>query len=137
MTSLPVPASTPFDDNAQHIAKRQYLQPGDGDIAGMFRRIANWVAGAEAPGARQEWAQKYFDLMQEKKFCPGGRVLAGAGTQHGNVLNCLQADTLVETREGQRRIGDLSGSVEVLSSGGFTVWPCSAATHIRRFTAYC
>jgi ribonucleotide reductase alpha subunit len=89
MTSLPVPASTSFDDNAQHIAKRQYLQPGDGDIAGMFRRIANWVAGAEAPGARQDWAQKYFDLMQEKKFCPGGRVLAGAGTQHGNVLNCF------------------------------------------------
>ncbi|MFB9993452.1 adenosylcobalamin-dependent ribonucleoside-diphosphate reductase [Deinococcus oregonensis] len=89
MTTLPVSALTHFDDNAQHIAKRQYLQPSDGDIAGMFRRIANWVAGAEAQGAQQEWAQKYFDLMAEKKFCPGGRVLAGAGTQHGNVLNCF------------------------------------------------
>ncbi|ANE44639.1 adenosylcobalamin-dependent ribonucleoside-diphosphate reductase [Deinococcus puniceus] len=89
MTSLPLSALSTFDDNAQHIAKRQYLQPGDGDIAGMFRRIANWVAGAEAPEVRQEWTQKYFDLMAEKKFCPGGRVLAGAGTQHGNVLNCF------------------------------------------------
>lgn len=43
MTSLPLSALSTFDDNAQHIAKRQYLQPGDGDIAGMFRRIANWV----------------------------------------------------------------------------------------------
>lgn len=78
-----------FDDNAQHIAKRQYLQSSDGDISGMFWRIANWVAGAEKVEARQDWAQKYFDLMAEKKFCPGGRVLAGAGTQHGNVLNCF------------------------------------------------
>lgn len=78
-----------FDENAQHIAGRQYLQDGDGNISGMFWRIADWVAGAEQPEARQTWAQAYYDLMAEKKFCPGGRVLAGAGTQHGNVLNCF------------------------------------------------
>ena len=78
-----------FDDNAQHIAGRQYVQPGDHDIGGMFERIAQWVAGAEAPEARLGWAQQYYDLMAGKKFCPGGRVLAGAGTQHGNVLNCF------------------------------------------------
>ncbi|MDL2343154.1 ribonucleotide reductase N-terminal alpha domain-containing protein [Deinococcus sp. MIMF12] len=89
MTTTPDPALRHFDDNAQHIARRQYLQPGDGDIAGMFRRIAAWVAGAEAGEAREHWAQRYYDLMAEKKFCPGGRVLAGAGTQHGNVLNCF------------------------------------------------
>nr|WP_240730914.1 hypothetical protein [Deinococcus sp. S9] len=27
--------------------------------------------------------------MAQRRFCPGGRVLAGAGTQHGNVLNCF------------------------------------------------
>ncbi|MFK7601150.1 adenosylcobalamin-dependent ribonucleoside-diphosphate reductase [Deinococcus sp. SM5_A1] len=94
MTTLPAPLLsaqplTTFDENAQHIARRQYLQPSDGDIGGMFRRIADWVAGAEAPEARLAWAQKYYDLMAGKKFCPGGRVLAGAGTQHGNVLNCF------------------------------------------------
>ncbi|MPY67597.1 adenosylcobalamin-dependent ribonucleoside-diphosphate reductase [Deinococcus sp. SDU3-2] len=89
MTTTPDPALRHFDDNAQHIARRQYLQPGDGDIAGMFRRIAGWVAGAEVGEAREHWAQRYYDLMAEKKFCPGGRVLAGAGTQHGNVLNCF------------------------------------------------
>ncbi|WP_034386615.1 LAGLIDADG family homing endonuclease [Deinococcus sp. YIM 77859] len=89
MTTAPDPTLRSFDENAQHIARRQYLQPGDGDIGGMFRRIAHWVAQAEAPEAREHWAQKYFDLMAEKKFCPGGRVLAGAGTQHGNVLNCF------------------------------------------------
>ncbi|GAA5535133.1 LAGLIDADG family homing endonuclease [Deinococcus aluminii] len=89
MTTTPSPTLSNFDENAHHIARRQYLQAGDGDLGGMFRRIADWVAGAEAPEAREHWAQKYYDLMAEKKFCPGGRVLAGAGTQHGNVLNCF------------------------------------------------
>ncbi|WP_045233681.1 adenosylcobalamin-dependent ribonucleoside-diphosphate reductase [Deinococcus pimensis] len=80
---------TNFDENAHHIGKRQYLQPGDGDLGGLFERVANWVAGAEQPEARARWSQAFYDLMADKKFCPGGRVLAGAGTQHGNVLNCF------------------------------------------------
>lgn len=92
MTTAPTQTShalNNFDENAHHIAGRQYMQGTDGDLSGMFWRIANWVAGAESLEARQDWAQKYYDLMAEKKFCPGGRVLAGAGTQHGNVLNCF------------------------------------------------
>ncbi|WP_407569528.1 adenosylcobalamin-dependent ribonucleoside-diphosphate reductase [Deinococcus altitudinis] len=89
--SNPTPTSTlaNFDENAHHIARRQYFQPSDGDLGGLFRRVADWVAVAEAPEARLGWAQKYYDLMAGKKFCPGGRVMAGAGTQHGNVLNCF------------------------------------------------
>ncbi|UBV42813.1 adenosylcobalamin-dependent ribonucleoside-diphosphate reductase [Deinococcus taeanensis] len=89
MTTLSAQPLTNFDENAHHIARRQYLQSSDGDLSGMFRRIATWVAGAEAPEVREHWAQQYYDLMAQKKFCPGGRVLAGAGTQHGNVLNCF------------------------------------------------
>lgn len=89
LSDTPAQTLTNFDENAHHIAKRQYLQATDGDLSGMFWRIANWVAGAETESARQGWAQAYYDLMAEKKFCPGGRVLAGAGTAHGNVLNCF------------------------------------------------
>ncbi|MFC4455873.1 adenosylcobalamin-dependent ribonucleoside-diphosphate reductase [Deinococcus sonorensis] len=90
MTTPAVPTALQnFDENAHHIARRQYFQPGDGDLAGLFRRVAEWVAQAEAPEARLGWAQRYYDLMAGKRFCPGGRVMAGAGTQHGNVLNCF------------------------------------------------
>ncbi len=79
-----------FDDHAIAIAKRQYMQPGDNDVYGMFRRIANWVAGGEKTDElRAKWSESFYDLMASKRFCPGGRVLAGAGTQHGNVLNCF------------------------------------------------
>ncbi len=79
-----------FDEHAQAIAKRQYMQPGDGDVFGMFRRVAAWVASAEkSEQDKQYWAEQFYQLMASKRFCPGGRVLAGAGTQHGNVLNCF------------------------------------------------
>lgn len=79
-----------FDDHAHAIAKRQYMQPGDGDIFGMFRRVATWVASPEkSEQDKAYWGEQFYRLMASKRFCPGGRVLAGAGTQHGNVLNCF------------------------------------------------
>lgn len=78
-----------FDDHAQAIARRQYMLDSDGDVYGMFRRVANWVASPESEANRAFWSERFFELMASKRFCPGGRVLAGAGTQHGNVLNCF------------------------------------------------
>ncbi|WP_448566688.1 ribonucleotide reductase N-terminal alpha domain-containing protein, partial [Thermus sp.] len=78
-----------FDEHAQAIAKRQYLQPGDGDILGMFRRVAREIAKPEKPEERAYWEEKFYELMASKRFSPGGRILAGAGTAHGNLLNCF------------------------------------------------
>ncbi len=86
-----------FDVHAVAIAKRQYFQPSDRTLAEMFRRVARWVAGVEAPLARPGYEQAFYDLMASKRFCPGGRVLAGAETQHGNVLNCFVQDGAPET----------------------------------------
>ena len=81
-----------FDEHAVSIAKRQYFQPGDEDLGGLFRRVASWVASVEPEGTREETTQRFFELMAGKRFCPGGRVLAGADTSHGNVLNCFVQD---------------------------------------------
>ena len=81
-----------FDDHARAIAKRQYFQPGDGTLEDMFARVASWVAGPEGEHVRADMAERFYDLMASKRFCPGGRVLAGAATGHGNVLNCFVQD---------------------------------------------
>ncbi|RTI47247.1 ribonucleoside-diphosphate reductase [Thermus scotoductus] len=78
-----------FDDHAQAIARRQYFQEGDGDILGMFRRVAREIAKVEKPEDRVYWEEKFYDLTASKRFSPGGRILAGAGTPHGNLLNCF------------------------------------------------
>ncbi len=81
-----------FDDHARAIAKRQYFQPGDATLEDMFARVASWVAGPEEDDVRADMAERFYDLMVSKRFCPGGRVLAGAATGHGNVLNCFVQD---------------------------------------------
>lgn len=87
----PDPAAA-FDPHAITIAKRQYFQAGDQSLEDMFRRVANWVARPEAETVRDEAAEQFYQLMISKRFCPGGRVLAGADTLHGNVLNCFVQD---------------------------------------------
>ena len=86
------PRLSDFDPHAVAIAERQYFQPGDGDLGGLFRRVAGWVASPERDEDRERWERAFYDLMADKRFCPGGRVLAGAATQHGNVLNCFVQD---------------------------------------------
>ncbi len=85
------PRIATFDPHAVTIAKRQYFQPGDENLADMFQRVANWVASPEGED-QARWTEVFYDLMVDKKFCPGGRVLAGAATNHGNVLNCFVQD---------------------------------------------
>jgi ribonucleoside-diphosphate reductase alpha chain len=81
-----------FDEHAVAIAKRQYFMPEDKNLLGMFHRVANWVASPEEGELKGIYARAFYDLMASKRFCPGGRVLAGAGTAHGNVLNCFVQD---------------------------------------------
>ena len=80
-----------FDEHAVAIAKRQYFTPEDKDLAGLFRRVAAWVATPEGE-AKEAYTERFLELMAAKRFCPGGRVLAGAATSHGNVLNCFVQD---------------------------------------------
>ncbi|MEJ2668156.1 MAG: adenosylcobalamin-dependent ribonucleoside-diphosphate reductase [Deinococcales bacterium] len=86
-----------FDEHARAIATRQYFQPGDVTLEDMFARVASWVASPEPDDARAEMAERFYGLMLDKRFCPGGRVLAGAATGHGNVLNCFVQDGSPET----------------------------------------
>lgn len=81
-----------FGEHAVKVAKRQYFQPGDEDVFDMFERVARWVAQPEPEHGREATAAEFYRLMVEQRFCPGGRVLAGAATEHGNVLNCFVQD---------------------------------------------
>ncbi|HEY6101644.1 MAG TPA: adenosylcobalamin-dependent ribonucleoside-diphosphate reductase [bacterium] len=56
----------------------------------MWRRIARELASVEStPGLREEWEEKFFWLLEDFRFIPGGRIMHGAGN-HKRVtnLNC-------------------------------------------------
>ena len=80
---------TRFGEFETALARRQYFLPGEETVEDMLRRVAREIAKAEREEDRPYWEEEFFRLMSEKRFSPGGRILAGAGTEHGNLLNCF------------------------------------------------
>jgi len=61
----------------------------DRDIGDSWRRVARAVASVE-PDYRADYEQRFLDILQDFRFLPGGRILAGAGTgRRVTLLNCF------------------------------------------------
>ncbi|MFP5468279.1 MAG: ribonucleotide reductase N-terminal alpha domain-containing protein, partial [Alphaproteobacteria bacterium] len=55
-----------------------------------WRRVANAMAMPEADADRAHWAEQFYHALQNFKFLPAGRILAGAGTDRAVTLfNCF------------------------------------------------
>src|SRR5690606_13715873 len=107
-----------FGDHAVKVAKRQYFQPGDEDVFDMFERVARWVAQPEPAERRDVAAAEFYRLMVEQRFCPGGRVLAGAATEHGNVLNCFVQDGSPEPQGTDAWVLELATKLALVTKVG-------------------
>jgi len=57
------------------------------DITETFKRVAKAIASKEKD--KEEWEEKFYDIMVKGFFCPAGRVLAHAGTHYSQLLNCF------------------------------------------------
>ena len=56
----------------------------------MWRRVARELASPEMDDEqRKEWTSKFYWLLEDYRFVPGGRILFGAGqTRKSTLLNC-------------------------------------------------
>ncbi len=82
-----------FDDISTEIVLRQYALPHETTIEEVFKRAATVVDNAPTISEDRGFLSSIIlSRMLRKKFCPGGRILAGAGTEHGNLLNCFVQD---------------------------------------------
>ena len=80
-------------DISRHIweAKYRHVEGGvaERSIMDTWRRVAHALAAIE-PVDAPAWADRFFHILQDFKFLPGGRILAGAGTGHDVTLfNCF------------------------------------------------
>ena len=72
----------------------------DNTLEDSWWRVANTLAAVE-PDNQKYWAERFFKLMQGFKFLPGGRILAGAGTEHRVTLfNCFVMGTIEDSLDG-------------------------------------
>jgi ribonucleoside-diphosphate reductase alpha chain len=74
--------------------------PPEQDIRDSWRRVAGALASVET-GHRETWETRFIDLLEDFRFLPGGRILAGAGTGFDVTLfNCFVIGTIEDSIEG-------------------------------------
>lgn len=99
--------SNPADltDISRHIWESKYRfrredGAGDGCIEDTWRRVARALAGVE-PHDREAWEARFYSALEDFKFLPGGRILAGAGTGHRVTLfNCFVMGRIEDSMDG-------------------------------------
>jgi len=76
-------------DISWRVWKAKYRYRDEGTIADTWQRVARALAAVETKD-QASWEQRFFGILQDFKFLPGGRVQAGAGTEHNVTLfNCF------------------------------------------------
>jgi len=105
--------SDPFSmDISRHIWETRYRAAGEPDIRASWRRVAQAIAQAETDG-REQWAGRFATLLDDFRFLPGGRILAGAGTDRRVTLfNCFVMGEISD---------DLEHIFEALKEGALTM----------------
>ena len=83
----------------------------------MWRRIARELASVEATAdLRHVWEEKFYWLLENFRFIPGGRIMHGAGNpKRVTLLNCFPAGTPVQTKRGFVPIQHVLPGDEVLT----------------------
>jgi ribonucleoside-diphosphate reductase alpha chain len=88
-------------------------QPVDNDIPDTWNRIAAALAEAEEPEVRARWTAEFRSALEDFKFIPAGRIVAGAGSaRHVTLFNCFVMGTVPD---------DMSGIFEHLREAALTM----------------
>src|SRR5512143_3031352 len=103
----------PFSmDISRHIWETRYRAAGEADIRASWLRVARALAAAESH-ERDGWSERFLALLDDFRFLPGGRILAGAGTGHRVTLfNCFVMGEIAD---------DLEHIFEALKEGALTI----------------
>ncbi|MEN8838631.1 MAG: ribonucleotide reductase N-terminal alpha domain-containing protein, partial [Celeribacter marinus] len=73
--------------------------PLDLSVEDSWRRVARALASVEADATM--WEDKFYHALEDFKFLPAGRILAGAGTERSVTLfNCFVMGTVPDTMGG-------------------------------------
>ncbi|WP_411956813.1 adenosylcobalamin-dependent ribonucleoside-diphosphate reductase [Paracoccus homiensis] len=74
-------------------------QPIDGSVEDSWRRVARDLARVEKDPA--QWEDRFYTALEDFKFLPAGRILAGAGTGRAVTLfNCFVMGTIPDSMSG-------------------------------------
>jgi len=83
----------------------------------MWKRIAKTVSQVEKKTDQKKWEKRFNWVMEDFKYVPGGRILAGAGTGYSvTYYNCFVIPSPSDSRDGI--LETLKQMVEIMAHGG-------------------
>lgn len=89
----------PADRLARAVWAAKYRQPGEQSLDDSRRRVARALATVESKA--EAWALRFEELLTSGQFLPGGRILAGAGTErHVTLFNCFVMGLIEDSMDG-------------------------------------
>lgn len=90
----------------------------DQSIEDTWLRVSRAIAYAEKPKIRPYWQKEFYRILEEFRFLPGGRILAGAGTKHQVTLfNCFVMNIEKDSLKGIFK-GLSEGAITLQQGGG-------------------
>ena len=81
-----------LDSFSEEIWQSTYKDHKDKSLSDTFRRVAKKISSAEmTKEKRDEWEEKFFDMLTDFKCVTGGRIMSNAGTDWSNTtfMNCF------------------------------------------------
>jgi ribonucleoside-diphosphate reductase alpha chain len=109
---------------SRHIWQTKYRfandAAGECAITDSWRRVARTLAAVETRHGA-DWEERFFGLLQDFRFLPGGRILAGAGTHRSVTLfNCFVMGPIEDSVAGIFRALQ-EGAVTMQQGGGIGI----------------
>jgi ribonucleoside-diphosphate reductase alpha chain len=88
-----------FEDSlGANVLKNKYLAPWESNPWQIWQRQAQAMASVEkTQKSQKEWEKKFFAVLEDFKFVPGGRIMHGAGRE--DITTTLNNCYVVAVRE--------------------------------------
>jgi len=87
----------------EYVWREKYQHGNEADRAATLTRVVDAVTKNEGTG----WQQRILDATLALRWCPAGRILAGAGTgKRVTLINCYVAPTIQDSMETEGRLTD-------------------------------
>lgn len=115
-----MPIHEPISTTIWDMKYRYYLNgvAVDHTIEDTWRRVASAIASAEKKKEQAHWQKEFYHILENYQFLPGGRILAGAGTQHKvTLLNCFVMNMAEDSLQGIFRALE-EGALTLQAGGG-------------------
>jgi ribonucleoside-diphosphate reductase alpha chain len=105
---------------SSHVWQTKYRFADERSVADSWCRIARALATVE-PRDAASWEKRFFGLLENFKFLPGGRIQAGAGTgRHVTLFNCFVMGPVEDSIPGIFRALE-EGAVTMQQGGGIGI----------------